>query len=154
MNRLLLFGFGYTGERFCRGRLAAGWEVRVVVRSEDTRRKVKSAGASPVEINDAHRAAAEADAILVVVPPTDRGCPGLEALTPALSKSQRWIAYASSTAEYGDKQGALTYEYSPLNTASPTGFRWLYAERAWTLACEMVSLPLVYFRFAGFYGPG
>jgi len=154
MNRLLLFGFGYTGERFCRGRLAAGWEVRVVVRSEDTRRKVKSAGASPVEINDAQRAAAEADAILVVVPPTDSGCPGLEALTPALSKRQRWIAYASSTAVYGDQQGAWTYENSPLNTASPTGLRRLNAERAWTRACEKDSLPLVIFRLAGIYGPG
>jgi nucleoside-diphosphate-sugar epimerase len=154
MNRLLAFGFGYTGERFCRRRLAAGWDVQVIVRSDETRRSVEAAGASPVDLNDAQRAAAAADAILVVAPPTDNGCPGLDALGPALSKRQRWIAYASSTAVYGDQKGAWTYESSPLNTASATGLRRLNAERAWTHACEKDGLSLVIFRLAGIYGPG
>src|SRR5437762_2228268 len=98
MNKLLLFGFGYTGERFCRRRLAAGWQVQAVVRSAETRDRVAAAGATPVQMQDAQRAAADADAILVVAPPTDDGCPGLEALDPALSQHMRWIAYASSTA--------------------------------------------------------
>src|SRR6201992_1115892 len=154
MNRLLLFGFGYTGERFSHRRRAAGWDVQVVVRSEETRRSVEAAGATPVDINNAQRAVAEADAILVVAPPTDTGCPGLEALGPALSKRQRWIAYASSTAVYGDQKGAWTYENSALNAASPTGLRRLNAERAWTNTCATAGLPLVIFRLAGIYGPG
>jgi nucleoside-diphosphate-sugar epimerase len=154
MNRLLAFGFGYTGERFCRRRLAAGWDVQVVVRSEETRRSVKAAGARPVDPDDAPEAAAQADAVLVVAPPTDNGCPGLEALGAGLSKRQRWIGYASSTAVYGDQQGAWTDENSPLNTASATGLRRLNAERAWTHACARAGLPLVIFRLAGIYGPG
>jgi len=154
MSKLVAFGFGYTGERFCRRRLAAGWDVEVVVRSDDTRRSVEAAGASAVGINDAQQAVADADAILVVAPPTDNGCPGLEALGPALSKRQRWIAYASSTAVYGDQKGAWTSEDSPLNTESATGLRRLNAERAWTQACEKDGLPLVIFRLAGIYGPG
>ena len=154
MDRLLAFGFGYTGERFCRRRLAAGWEVQVVVRSDETRMRVEEAGANPVDLADAQRAAATADAILVVAPPTHSGCPGLEALGGGLSKQQRWIAYASSTAVYGDQQGAWTYESSPLNTVSATGSRRLNAERAWTHACQKDALPLVIFRLAGIYGPG
>ena len=154
MNRLLLFGFGYTGERFCRRRLAAGWDVQVVVRSEETRRGVEAAGARPVDLDGAQRAAADCDAILVVAPPTDHGCPGLEALGAGLSKRQRWIGYASSTAVYGDQLGAWTYENSPLNAASATGLRRLNAERAWTQACQKDALPLVIFRLAGIYGPG
>lgn len=154
MNKLLLFGFGYTGERFCRRRLAAGWEVQAVVRSDETRDRVTAAGASPLEIQDAQRAAAEADAILVVAPPTESGCPGLEALGPALSTHPRWIAYASSTAVYGDQQGAWTYESSPLKAASSTGLRRLNAERAWIDRCRPTGLPLVIFRLAGIYGPG
>src|SRR4051794_17704145 len=115
MNKLLIFGFGYTGERFCRRRLAAGWQVQAVVRSEETRNRVTAAGATPLEIQDARQAAVEADAILVVAPPTESGCPGLEAMSRALSKQTRWIAYASSTAVYGDQQGEWTYENSPLN---------------------------------------
>jgi nucleoside-diphosphate-sugar epimerase len=154
VTQLLLFGFGYTGERFCRRQLAGGWEVRAVVRSEETRRRVEAAGAAPIDLGDAQQAAAQADAILVLAPPTDSGCPGLEALTPALSKRQRWIAYASSTAVYGDQKGAWTYESSPLNAASPTGLRRLNAERAWTNTCAPAGLPLVIFRLAGIYGPG
>jgi len=154
MNKLLLFGFGYTGERFCRRRIAAGWQVQAVVRSEETRDRVTAAGATPVAIKDSQPAAAEADAILVVAPPTESGCPGLEALGPALSKQMRWIAYASSTAVYGDQQGQWTYENSPLNAASATGLRRLNAERAWIDRCQPAGLPLVIFRLAGIYGPG
>jgi nucleoside-diphosphate-sugar epimerase len=154
MNKLLIFGFGYTGARFCRRRLAAGWQVQAVVRSEETRDRVTAAGATPVAVQDAQQAAAEADAILVVAPPTESGCPGLEALSPALSKQMRWIAYASSTAVYGDQQGEWTYENSPLNAASATGLRRLKAERAWIDRCQPAGLPLVIFRLAGIYGPG
>lgn len=154
MTQLLLFGFGYTGERFCRRQLSRGWEVQAVVRSEQTRRSVEAAGAVPIDLPDAQQAAARADAILVLAPPTDSGCPGLDALGPALSKRQRWIGYASSTAVYGDQKGAWTYESSPLNTASPTGLRRLNAERAWTHSCVSAGLPLVIFRLAGIYGPG
>jgi nucleoside-diphosphate-sugar epimerase len=154
VTQLLLFGFGYTGERFCRRQLSRGWEVRVVVRSEGARRSVEAAGAVPIDLGDAQQAAARADAILVLAPPTDSGCPGLDALGPALSKRQRWIGYASSTAVYGDQKGAWTYESSPLNAASPTGLRRLNAERAWTNTCAPAGLPLVIFRLAGIYGPG
>ena len=154
MKRILLFGLGYTGERFCRRRQAAGWHVQVVARSEETRQRVGALGASPIDPNDARQAASEATAILVVAPPTDAGCPGLAALGPALSSQQRWIAYVSSTAVYGDQQGDWTTEESPLNTTSATGSRRRAAEEAWSAACRPAGLPLVIFRLAGIYGPG
>jgi 3-hydroxyisobutyrate dehydrogenase-like beta-hydroxyacid dehydrogenase len=89
MIKLLLFGFGYTGERFCRRQQAGGWDVQAVVRSDESRKAVAAAGATPIEITNAQQAAAEADAILVVAPPTDSGCPGLEVLGPALSTRLR-----------------------------------------------------------------
>ncbi len=152
MAQLLLFGFGYTGERFARRQRSRGWEVLAVVRSEETRQAVTAAGVVPVDLNSAPQVAAGADAILVLAPPTESGCPGLDVLGPALSQRQRWIAYASSTAVYGDQKGAWTHEDSPLNAASPTGLRRLNAERAWSCACA--GLPLVIFRLAGIYGPG
>lgn len=152
MTQMLLFGFGYTGGRFGRWLLSRGWAVEAVVRSEEARRAVAAAGAVPIDLESAQQAAARADAILVLAPPTDSGCPGLEVLGPALSTRQRWIAYVSSTAVYGDQKGAWTHEDSPLNAASPTGLRRLNAERAWSRACA--GLPLVIFRLAGIYGPG
>lgn len=156
--RLLLFGLGYTAERFCRHQQAAGWQVQVVVRSEESRRRVETLGASPVDLDAVHEAAAEANAVLVVAPPIEGYCPGLRALSPALSQRRdpglRWIGYASSTAVYGDQKGDWTQEGSPLNTASPTGLRRLGAEQSWTALCQSAGLPLVIFRLAGIYGPG
>lgn len=152
--RLLIFGFGYTGERFCRRQQAAGWQVQAVVRSEETRQRVEALGATAIDLNDAQAAARQANALLVVAPPTDTGCPGLEVLGPALSDRLSWIGYASSTAVYGDQQGNWTTEDSPLNAASPTGLRRLNAENGWVAACRPANLPLVIFRLAGIYGPG
>jgi nucleoside-diphosphate-sugar epimerase len=159
--KLVLFGLGYTGELFCRRQQAKGWQVRVVVRSEETRGRVEALGAHPINVTDVdnlRQAATEANALLVVAPPSDGYCPGLRALSPVLSgldNSQlRWIGYASTTAVYGDQQGAWTDESSALNGLSPTGLRRLAAERAWSDLCTSAGLPLVIFRLAGIYGPG
>jgi NAD dependent epimerase/dehydratase family enzyme len=160
-GNLLLFGLGYTAELFCRRQQARGWRTRVIVRSEETRRRVESLGAHPINVQDldsVHRATSEANALLIVAPPSEGHCPGLQALSPALSgrsNSQlHWIGYASSTAVYGDQKGAWTDESSPLNTTSPTGLRRFEAERAWTALCGPARLPLVILRLAGIYGPG
>jgi 3-hydroxyisobutyrate dehydrogenase-like beta-hydroxyacid dehydrogenase len=65
MIKLLLFGFGYTGERFCRRQQAGGWDVQAVVRSDESRKAVAAAGATPIEITNAQQAVAEAEAALV-----------------------------------------------------------------------------------------
>ena len=160
-GNLLLFGLGYTAELFARRELGNDWRIRVIVRSEEARRRTISLGAQPIDTSDldnVHVAAAEANAILVVAPPTEVSCPALEALSPSLSKREdhdlRWIGYVSSTAVYGDQQGNWTTEDSPLNAASATGMRRLNAEKAWTAACKAADLPLVIFRLAGIYGPG
>jgi nucleoside-diphosphate-sugar epimerase len=158
---LLLFGLGYTAELFCRRQQARGWKTRVIVRSEETRRRVESLGAHPIDVKDRdsiHAAVAETNALLIVAPPSEGFCPGLQVLSPALSAGSnsqlRWLGYASSTAVYGDQKGAWTDESSPLNTASPTGLRRFEAERAWSALCKSAGLPLVIFRLAGIYGPG
>lgn len=153
-RRLLIFGFGYTGERFCLRQQAAGWQVQAVVRSKEAGERVEAVGATAVDLNNAAAAVRQANALLVVAPPTDAGCPALNVLGPALSDRLNWIGYASSTAVYGDQQGNWTTEESPLNTVSPTGMRRLQAENAWRAACKPAGLPLVIFRLAGIYGPG
>jgi len=79
---LLLFGFGYTAERFCRRQQTAGWQVQVVVRSEETRQRVGALGASAIDLNNAHSAAAEAKCHPRRGPPAEGYCPGLQALAP------------------------------------------------------------------------
>ena len=127
----------------------------MVVRSDETRRSVEAAGAVPIDLGHAQQAAARGRCDPGRRTPNRQRLPRpRRALGPALSKRQRWIAYASSTAVYGDQKGAWTYESSPLNAASPTGLRRLNAERAWTNTCAAAGLPLVIFRLAGIYGPG
>jgi nucleoside-diphosphate-sugar epimerase len=145
--RFLIVGFSCLASVTPASDFAGGSRPRV-------RRRVEGLGAVPIDLNTAPTALSQANALLVLAPPTDAGCPGLEVLGPALSNRLSWIGYASSTAVYGDQQGNWTTEDSPLNTASPTGMRRLNAENAWTAACRPKGLALVIFRLAGIYGPG
>ena len=52
-RRLLIFGFGYTGERFCLRQQAAGWQVQAVVRSKEAGERVEAVGATAVDLNNA-----------------------------------------------------------------------------------------------------
>jgi nucleoside-diphosphate-sugar epimerase len=157
---LLIYGFGYTGELFCRRLLAAGHDVQAVVRSSEARQRAESVGARAIDVADLNgidRAASTTNALLVVAPPSEGRCPGLDALFEVLSRREaplHWVGYLSSTAVYGDQGGAWTYETSALNGTSTTGLNRISAERGWSALCERTKSPLVVFRLSGIYGPG
>ncbi len=155
MNRLLIFGYGFTGAALVR-RLD-GWTVSATSRSPQTRARM--AGLDPLDPADPpaiERALAGADAILIAAPPGERGCPGLAALAPhfATARPARWIAYLSTTGVYGDRAGGWVREDTTPAPASPEGERRLSAEQGWRDLAAATGSLLSIFRLPGIYGPG
>ncbi|PKP92492.1 MAG: NAD(P)-dependent oxidoreductase [Alphaproteobacteria bacterium HGW-Alphaproteobacteria-14] len=141
MNRLLIFGLGYTAGRIAGAMRARGWKV--------------SATGSAGDIAFADREAViaalrEASHILSSVPP-DRatgGDPVLDTYGGALAGKP--LFYLSSTGVYGDRQGAWVDEATPTIAQSGEGRRNARAEAdlAWS------ELGARVFRLPGIYGPG
>jgi nucleoside-diphosphate-sugar epimerase len=102
-------------------------------------------------------AAVKARAILITAPPTERGCPGLLALAPAIASAGAfpdWIGYLSTTGVYGDRGGGWVFETSALNAQSIEGARRVAAERDWRQVGRGMGLTVTAFRLPGIYGPG
>jgi nucleoside-diphosphate-sugar epimerase len=66
----------------------------------------------------------------------------------------RRIVYISTSAVYGDCQGAWITETQPLNPATPRGHRRRDAEQQLLAWCQAQSTQWIILRVPGIYGPG
>jgi nucleoside-diphosphate-sugar epimerase len=145
MNRLLIFGLGYSGTAIAKAAAAAGFTVT------GTTRAGKS-GSIPF---DAAEAAIASATHLVSTAGTD---PDSDPVLPryaaaiAAAPNLRWIGYLSSTVVYGDRGGAWVDEDTPAAPSQPRGQRRLEAEEAWSRFADTKAVDI--FRLAGIYGPG
>ena len=137
-----------------------GGSAVLTSREPDRRAELTVAGLAAIDPDDATAlagAVAAASAILICAPPQPDGCPGLKALSPALTASGAWpdwIGYVSSTAVYGDREGGWALEDSELNAATLEGARRVRAERDWLDAGQGMGLTVQLFRLPALYGPG
>jgi len=159
LGALLIFGFGFTGQAFARRMRGEGWDVWATVRDAEGRAAAQAAGVTPVDPADheALVAAPAMDAILVTAPPSERGCPGLDALVPAIARSRAfpdWIGYLSTTGVYGDREGGWVFETSRVAPRSVEAGRRAAAERDWLEVGRGMGLTVQVFRLPGIYGPG
>ena len=156
----LVFGGGWLGRAVGREAVRRGGRAVLTSRDADRRAALSADGLGAIDPGDAAalvEAVAGASAILVCAPPEADGCPGLRALSPALSASGAWpdwIGYVSSTAVYGDRAGGWALEDSELNAASLEGARRVRAERDWLDAGQGMGLTVQLFRLPALYGPG
>lgn len=157
---LLVFGFGYTGKALARRMLERGWTVSATTRKPEERAGAEALGVQAFAPSDQAaliEAAGGARAILVTAPPNETGCPGLQALAPALAAAGAfpdWIGYLSTTGVYGDRGGRWVFETSALNAQSIEGARRVAAERDWLETGRGMGLTVAVFRLPGIYGPG
>jgi nucleoside-diphosphate-sugar epimerase len=155
--KLFVFGYGYTGQALAR---RLGWDVAATARSTEAAQALEAQGVAALDPTDKaalSEALKDANAILVTAPPDDHGCPGLEALVPALASSSAfpdWIGYLSTTGVYGDREGRWAFETSPLSARSIEGARRVSAERDWLEVGRGMGLTVQVFRLPGIYGPG
>jgi nucleoside-diphosphate-sugar epimerase len=158
--RLLVFGYGYSGRALARRLRAQGWRIAGTHRSPEQARAIAADGAEPVDLADLEALSAavgEARALLVTAPPDAEGCPGLNALVPAMARARAfpdWTGYLSTTGVYGDRRGGWVTERSALAAQSVEGARRVGAERDWLDVGRGMGLTVTVFRLPGIYGPG
>ncbi len=101
-------------------------------------------------------AIAEANAVLVSVPPDENGDPVLRVLGEQLASaaSLQSIVYLSTIGVYGDCGGAWVDEAAPPKPGAARSRERLAAERAWQDLGERRGIPVAILRLAGIYGPG
>ena len=162
---LLIFGGGWLGRAVGAEALRRGGTAAATSRDPATRETLAAEGLTPVDPADVAalaEAVGAARAIVITAPPTEAGCPGLQALIPAITASGAWpdwIGYVSSTAVYGDRDGGWAFEDDALNAATLQGARRVRAERDWLDAGrgqngESGGLTVQLFRLPALYGPG
>jgi len=165
MTTLVCFGLGYSAEHFvvaygrkldCIVGTVRGRERAAVLNAYDKGRlqALVFDGTRPsAELN---RAIAEADCVLVSVPPGENGDPVLAACGDALSRAKnlREIVYLSTIGVYGDRGGQWVDETTPPVPESGRGSARLAAERDWRLLGERNGAGVAVLRLAGIYGPG
>lgn len=160
MDKLLILGCGYVGERLAVAALKKGIRVAGTTRSTERAESLRALGLeaavaeSPAYLPDAVLKACDAvvDSIPLVRDGAGMHAPQaqwLPALAPRLSHV-RWVGYLSTTGVYGDAKGGWVDESFPCHPTSGRGIGRLRAEAAWLDS----GLPAEVFRIAGIYGPG
>jgi nucleoside-diphosphate-sugar epimerase len=96
-------------------------------------------------------ALARASHILISAAPNAEGDVFLAEAGDAIRTAHpKWVGYLSTTAVYGDHQGAWVDEDTPPKPQSPRATARVLAEHQWLAT----GLPVHIFRLAGIYGPG
>ena len=135
MQRLFIFGLGYTAARLAAAMEARGWEV------------ISTGSAGTLRFDDAANvrlALADTDQVLSSVPPGADGDPVLQAYGADLTGKP--LTYLSSTGVYGDTQGAWVDESAAVGTGRRTARA--EADGEWLARSARVL------RLPGIYGPG
>ncbi|MDR3534369.1 MAG: SDR family oxidoreductase [Rhodopila sp.] len=145
MNRLLIFGLGYSGSAIADAARAAGFSVSGTTRG---------GGDGSLSFDAAEAAIHSATHLLTTAAPDASGDPVLARYKAAIAAAPglRWIGYLSSTVVYGDRQGGWVDEDTPVAPSQARGQRRVEAEDAWTLFAGTRAVDI--FRLAGIYGPG
>jgi dTDP-4-dehydrorhamnose reductase len=159
---LFVFGLGYTASAFVRRYCGRFAHVAGTVRSLDKAEVLRGEGIEAFRFSDECAdegiadALAEADAVLISIPPGPGGDPVLARHGEALGRAPRsaWIGYLSTVGVYGDQRGAWVDESVPATPKSERSRERLAAENAWLAWGRRTGRAVQVFRLAGIYGPG
>ena len=145
MNRLLIFGLGYSGSAIARAAEAAGYAVTGTTRA---------GGGGSIAFDAAEAAVRAATHVVSTAGPDAGGDPVLARYGDLIAASPgiRWIGYLSSTVVYGDRGGGWVDEDTPAAPSQGRGQARLDAEEAWCRFADFRAVDI--FRLGGIYGPG
>lgn len=165
MKTLLCFGFSYTAQHYLAAygaRFEQVWgtvrdqnrAAELTARAKGNMRALAFGGRSVSD--DLEEAVAQAEAILVSIPPDERGDPVLAVCGNLLASSRqiRTILYLSTIGVYGNHDGAWIDENSNCRPGEGRNLQRLAAERGWQNLFAGSGVPVAILRLAGIYGPG
>ena len=160
--RLLYLGMGYCAQALS--------TLRRDPESAGTVRRPEKRGPSPEGLpgsrillfdggppnDDLRQALAEAEALVVSIPPSTSGDTALTALETDIANAPhlRRIVYFSTVGVYGDWGGAWVDETSETRTRSARGLARVAAEAQWRDLGRRAGVGVDVMRLAGIYGPG
>jgi nucleoside-diphosphate-sugar epimerase len=161
---VLIVGCGAIGLRVAALLPARRFDITGVVRSNESAERLATAGVRAICL-DLDRPKPGIDLgggryadIFYFAPPSTSGQQDLRmrAFLDTLrgEMSVRRIVYISTSAVYGDCQGAWITETQPLNPATPRGHRRQDAEQQLLAWCQARATQWIILRVPGIYGPG
>lgn len=152
MKTLLTLGHGYSADALAALLLPQGWRVIGTARTGARANELRQAGVEPLLYPcDLSPALASASHVLISAAPDAKGDVFLAQAGDAVrSSAPQWVGYLSTTAVYGDHQGAWVDETTPPQPQSGRAIARVLAETQWLAT----RLPVHIFRLAGIYGPG
>ncbi len=152
MSTLLTLGHGYSAQALARLLIPQGWQVIGTARTPERADELLATGVRPlIYPGDLGSALARASHILISAAPDMNGDIFLQSHRDQIvSAPATWVGYLSTTAVYGDHQGAWVTEDTPTKPQSPRALARVLAETQWL----ETGLPVHIFRLAGIYGPG
>ncbi len=161
-NSVLIIGCGYIGRRVSALAQAEHSLVTGCVRSEQSAAQLDRSGIDSLIVDLDRTAATSAwgrgfDEVFYFAPPPAHGeqDPRMQAFLQALDNRvpPRRIVYISTSAVYGDCQGAWISESQPVNPATSRGQRRLHAEQQLVDWCGLYQSQWIILRVPGIYGP-
>lgn len=161
-DKLLIFGFGYSGATIADQAGGKFCEISGTTRSADKFYKFIGSSVNPHLFgqmpldDDLISAATDATHIVISISPDENGDPVLGKLKDKLKNSEnlKWIGYLSTVGVYGDHQGKWIDETTHCRPASKRSIQRLKAEQHWQDFARQMGVPLAIFRLSGIYGPG
>lgn len=158
MNKTIcIFGFGYTAKFLAKALAKIDFSITGTSRNSQTRDNYQKMGYEIVDFNDVDRILGRSTHLLISIPPDpvrgDLVLANFLALLKRYRRQLEWIGYLSSTAIYGNHDGAWVNEMTiPKNLGTRAALR-LKTEMAWLNTADQFQLPIHIFRLAGIYGP-
>lgn len=163
MNPVLIIGCGDIGQRVASLCQQQGAKVFGLVRSDTSANRLREQNITPIAGDLANRDSLqalptkEAEIYYFAPPPTEGTTdPHMHNFLSAINKDElpAKMVIISTTAVYGDCQGAWITEDQPVNPETDRGQRRLDAENTCRTWANQNGVPLVILRVGGIYGPG
>lgn len=161
-NKLFCFGYGYCSDYLgMEMQKRGGWEIAGTTRDKGKRALMRDRGIKAFlfdyeqPLEDPHLFFKDVTHLLISTPPNDLGDPAylMHAEDILHIPTLKWVGYLSSTAVYGNRDGAWVDEKSEVRPSSQRGSRRARAEEQWRILGRKNGLPIHIFRLAGIYGP-
>lgn len=160
MNKTIcILGFGYTAKFLAKELAKLNFSITGTSRNTKKREYYQKVGYEIVDFNDIEidKILNRSTHLLISIPPDSiQGDLVLDNFLALLKKYHRqleWIGYLSSTAIYGNHDGAWVDEFAiPINLGARAALRF-ETEIAWLNVASLFQLPIHIFRLAAIYGP-
>ena len=147
VKSLICFGFGLTASRLAKHVSLSNWVIIGTTRAPETNDKVIAKTVSMVKWPNEGFAPPAVNAVLISVPPDEKGCPVFRQHAESFGP-ETWVGYLSTTGVYGDLGGRWAFEETPIHPLSKTAKNRAIAESQWKETGAHI------FRLPGIYGPG